>query len=143
MAPDEGSAEYVTGVTEKLDTACVIVKKKRKIKGFGSEDKSKALFVSGKVRGKDVVIVDDEISSGGTVVNAAKLLKRKGAKKIYVLVTHPVFSKKTYENLSQAPLEEIVVTDTIPLDKLAFKKLPNLRVISVAKIISDEIKKLV
>lgn len=141
VAPDKGSMEYVTGVARKLEIPLVWIKKRRKSKGFGKEDWCEALALSGEVRSQDVVIVDDEISSGGTVVKAVELLKKNGAGKIYVFATHPVFSEKTFEILPKGSLEKIVVTDTISLEKRAFKKIHNLKVISVADLLAKEIKR--
>jgi ribose-phosphate pyrophosphokinase len=140
VAPDTGSIDEVANLARKLRVPAVGMRKMRKTKGFGKEDWSRTFAFSGRVKGMEAVIIDDEISSGGTVMNAAKLLKKKGAKKIYVLVTHPVFSKRTYENLAQVPLAKVVVTDTIPLEEQAFKKLSNLKVISVANLLAGEIK---
>lgn len=141
VAPDKGSKPRAASLAGKLNAPYVFLKKKRKTKGFGREDWSRVFDLSGKVRGLDAVIVDDEISSGGTVVKTASLLKERGAKRIFVLVTHPVFSGQTYLNLTQAPLEKILVTDTLPLGKKAFKALPNLEVVSVAGLLAWAIEK--
>ncbi len=141
VAPDGGYAENAAAVAKKLRAPHAWIEKRRKTNGFGKEDWCEDLGFSGKVEGQNAAIVDDEISSGGTVVEAAKTLKKNGAKKIYVFATHPVFSEKTYKSLPKAPLEKIVVTDTIPLEKKAFAKLPNLKVVSVANLLAEEIKK--
>jgi ribose-phosphate pyrophosphokinase len=141
LAPDFGSAGQVEWLSRKLKAPLVKIKKRRKIKGFGKEDWCEALGIMGKVSGKDAVIVDDEISSGGTVAAAVKMLGQHKAGKIYVFATHPVFGRKTYENLSALPIKKIFVTDTIPLGKEAKKSLPNLEVISIANLLAEAIKK--
>jgi ribose-phosphate pyrophosphokinase len=141
VAPDAGSKRTVAALAKKINAPHVWLEKKRKTKGWGKEDWSRAFGLSGKVKGQNAIVVDDEISSGGTVANAAKILKQRGVRKVYVFVTHPVFSSKTFENLPKAGLEKIFVTDTIPLENGVFKKLPNLEVVSVANLLAEEIEK--
>jgi ribose-phosphate pyrophosphokinase len=141
LAPDFGSTKIVDRLAKKLKVPFVSIKKRRKIKGFGREDWCETLGIQGEVSGKDAVIIDDEISSGGTVAKAVEVLEKNKVGKIYVFTTHPVFSSKTYETLPKLPIKKIFVTDTIPLGKEAKKYLPNLEIISVANLLADAIKR--
>ena len=100
---------------------------------------SKALTVVGAVRGRHAVIVDDMIDTGGTVVNAARLLRQKGVRSVSVAATHPVFSPPALDRLKNAPIDEVVVTDTLPIsaDVRAFDKLTRL---SVAPVLAEALQ---
>lgn len=91
----------------------------------------------GNVEGKDVVMVDDMIDTGGTLCNAANLLMEKGAKSVRALCTHPVLSGKAYENIEKSALSELIVTNTIPIDENASSKI---KVLSVAKLFAQAIR---
>lgn len=90
----------------------------------------------GNVEGKNVVIVDDLIDTGGTLCNAADLLMSKGAKSVRALITHPVLSGKAYENIENSVLTELVVCNTLPLKKECAK----IKQLSVAEIFAMAIR---
>jgi ribose-phosphate pyrophosphokinase len=92
----------------------------------------------GEVEGKDVVLVDDLVDTAGTICKAAVLLKEKGAKTVRAVCTHPVLSGKAYENIQNSVLEELVVTDTIPLKQ----KEPKIKVLSIADLFAKAIRKI-
>jgi len=93
--------------------------------------------VIGDVEGKDVVIVDDLIDTGGTISKASVVLKEKGARSVRAICTHPVLSGNAYENIEKSDLEELVVTDTIPL----YRESPKIKVLSVAALFAKGIRK--
>ena len=92
----------------------------------------------GEVEGMDVVLVDDLVDTAGTICKAATLLKEKGAKSVRAVCTHPVLSGKAYENLEASQLEEIVVTDTIPLKGYSSK----IKVLTVSDLFAKAIRKI-
>lgn len=92
----------------------------------------------GDVEGKDVIMVDDLIDTGGTMCKAAALLKEKGANSVRAVVTHPVLSGKAYENIENSVLEELVITDTLPLKGNSSK----IKVLTVADLFAKAIRKI-
>ena len=97
--------------------------------------------IIGDVEGMSCIMVDDIIDTAGTLCGAAKALKDKGAKKVYAYITHPVLSGKAYENIQKSMLDEIVVTDTIPLHEKA-KNIKNIRQISVSGMLAETIRRI-
>ena len=94
----------------------------------------------GDVEGKNVIIVDDLIDTGGTVVHAAKALKDNGAEAVYVGCTHAVFSGDAVKRLEESPVKEVVVTDTIPFDES--RSGGKVKVLSVAGLLAEAIRRI-
>ena len=86
-------------------------------------------------------MVDDIIDTAGTLCGAAKALKEQGAKAVYAYITHPVLSGKAYENIKKSMLDEIVVTDTIPLHEKS-RDISNIRQISVSEMLAETIRRI-
>jgi ribose-phosphate pyrophosphokinase len=101
---------------------------------------ARAVAVIGNVKGKRAIIYDDEIATGGSIEEAAAILRKFGARRIRVGVTHPVLSGPAVERLLRARLDELVVTDTIPIAPETARSLPNLKVLSTAKLFADAIR---
>lgn len=116
----------------------VVVEKKRDLEKMHV---SEAVQVVGDVRDKVAIIVDDIITSGGTIVNAAKAVKETGAKKVLVAATHADFIEGTVEKLQNSPVEKMFVTDTIKISKE--KMFAKLEVVSVAEVLAEKIKEIV
>ncbi len=136
VSPDVGNIKIAAKYAAHLGGELAIVHKKRM---SGSEVQAQKII--GEVEGRNVLMCDDIIATAGTVCDAAKLVKERGAKKIYVGATHGVFADKALEKLSQAPIDEVVVTDTIPLgDKT--KSYDNVRVLSVSAMLGEAIKRI-
>ena len=93
----------------------------------------------GDVQGKDAIIYDDEIATGGSIFEASKMLRQFGARKVSVGVTHAVFSGPAIERLNDADLDALVVTDTIPIPEAKAAALKNLKVLSTAAMFGDAI----
>ena len=127
-SPDVGGLKMAWAYAKLLDARLAVVEKRRI-----SPDSVEVGFVIGDVSGRNVVIVDDLISTGGTVSAAARLLKEKGAERVIIAATHAVFCGPAVERLTAAPVEEIIVTDTIPVTA----NLPNLQVLSVADFLGE------
>lgn len=132
LSPDVGGVTRARDLAEKLGAPLAIVDKRRP-----EPNVSEVMNIIGDVEGKSVIIVDDIIDTAGTLCMAAEAMKEKGALKVYGCCTHPVFSGPAIDRLVRAPFEEIVVTNTIPLGEE--KRLPNLKVLSVAPLIGEAI----
>ena len=111
VAADVGKSKTLISYTKQLNLPLAIVDKRR----MGNSGKVVPTHLIGDIKGKNALIVDDEISSGGTLCKAAQFLSDKGAKKIIAAVVHPVFSGKVIDNLNNSPINELIITDTIPL----------------------------
>ena len=135
IAADIGSTKKARNLAEALHIPLAIIEKRRVQRPDGST--CKALNIIGEVEGKNVIIFDDEIDTAGTVTQAIIFLKAAGANRIYVGATHAVFSDPAVERLKALPIEEIVVTDTIPLPPR--KRLPNITILSMDKLLADVI----
>lgn len=137
VTPDVGGIKIARAYSKKLNVRLAVVDKRR----TGPEE-TEIGFVIGEVEGKNVIILDDLIATGGSICQAALTLKDKGAKDIYVGATHPVFCGSAVEKLSAAPIKEIAVTDTIPLNSKA-KSLGNkIKVLSIAGLLGEAIKRI-
>ncbi|MBL7106938.1 MAG: ribose-phosphate pyrophosphokinase [Phycisphaerae bacterium] len=136
ISPDVGNMKMAARFAGHLGGELAIVHKKRV---SGSEVEAEEVI--GNVEGRNIVMCDDIIATAGTVCSAAKLVKKRGAKKIYVGATHGVFAGPALERLSGAGIDEIVVTDTIPLKEVC-KKLSNVKVLSVAPMLGEAIKRI-
>ena len=110
VAPDVGGVKRARNLAYILDVPMVVMEKKRFL---DRHDKSEACQIIGDVAGKSVVIIDDVISSGGTIINGAQSLKNSGATSVTVLVTHAVCAGNAFENVSKAPIDRMIITDTI------------------------------
>lgn len=136
-SPDKGGVLKATFYASLLDAEGIaIVYKERDVV---KKNESKALDIIGNVLGKDVLIVDDMIDTGGTIVEAANLIKKRGAKSVSAAATHGLFSNPALEIINQSPLNQIFITDTVPLKKEALKN-PKIKVVSVAPLLAEAIK---
>jgi ribose-phosphate pyrophosphokinase len=136
VSPDVGNIKTASRYTSHLGGDLAIVHKKRV---SGSEVEAREII--GDVKGRNIVMCDDIIATGGTVCSAAKLVKERGAEKIYVGATHGVFAGEALKLLGKAPIDEVVVTDTIPESENA-KKLHNIKVLSVSTMLGEAIKRI-
>ncbi len=132
VSPDVGRAKAAKKLSDMLGADLAIMHK-----GRPGHNKAEITALIGDVDGKICIINDDMIDTGGTIVAAADTLKAKGAEAVYICCTHPVFSGPAYERLENAPVEEVVVCDTIPvpLDKQTGK----IKVVSVAPLFARAI----
>ena len=135
VTADLGFAKKGRNFAAKIGTSMAFIEKRR----TGNDSNAEAMNVIGDVRGKDVIIVDDEVDTGGSVTQAAQIVKAYGARDVYLCFVHAVFSPPAVERLSQAPFKEIITTNTIPLP--GQKLLPNLRVLSVAPVLGEVIRR--
>ncbi|MFH0899487.1 MAG: ribose-phosphate pyrophosphokinase [Pseudomonadota bacterium] len=133
VAPDAGEVKDAARWAKRLGVPLAIVDKRR----FGDDERAVALQLVGQVRDKRALIVDDEIATGGTVVQAMEFVLKEGARDVSVGIVHPVLSGPAIERLRAAPLTEVVVTDTIPIPPS--KQDPRITVLSVAGLLGEAI----
>ncbi|EOI4818029.1 ribose-phosphate pyrophosphokinase [Campylobacter jejuni] len=131
-SPDIGGVARARSVAKHLGLDIVIVDKRRE-----KANESEVMNIIGDVKDKEVILVDDIIDTAGTIVKAAEALKEKGAKSVMACCTHAVLSGKAYERIASGVLDELVVTDTIPLKE----QLPNIKVLSVAPVFAEVIRR--
>jgi ribose-phosphate pyrophosphokinase len=135
VSPDVGSIKMARAYAKRFRAHLAIVDKRRL-----SDQEAEVVHVMGEVKGKNAVIVDDLVATGGTLVEAAKILKEKGAKKIYAAITHPILSGPAINRIKNAPFEQLVVCNTVPLTKE--KMIDKIKVLSVAGLLADAIKRI-
>lgn len=134
VSPDAGGVERVRYYAKRMNADMALIDKRRT-----GPNVAEAMNVIGDVSGKDCLIIDDMIDTAGTLVQAAKALRKNGAKRIYAAATHPVFSDPAIQRLGDcAELEAIIITDTIPLSEAA-RKLEKIKVVTVADILAKAI----
>ena len=136
VAPDVGGVERTRALARKLDIGLSIIDKRRPTPG-----KSQVMNVVGNVSGKTCIIVDDIIDSGGTIVNAADALIKRGAKEVHVYITHGVLSGEAVKKIKKSKIKKLVITDTINnSDKL--KNSTNIEVLSISNLLAEAIKRI-
>jgi ribose-phosphate pyrophosphokinase len=136
LSPDEGSIKRALMHQHKLGGAIAVVDKRRS----SATETKQANLIGSSLEGKVAVIFDDMISTAGSVVGAAHVARCNGAREVYACATHAVLCGPAIERLRDAPLKQIVVTDSIPLPPQ--KRLPNFKVLSVATLLADAIKRI-
>jgi len=136
VAPDVGGTERARALGKILDVGLAIVDKRRPVPG-----KSKVMNVIGNVKDKTCIIVDDIIDSGGTIVNSAKELKDRGAKEVYVYITHGVLSGEAIKKIQKSDVKKLVITDSIDnSDKI--KNTRNIEVLTIYNLLGEAIKRI-
>tara|TARA_B100001057_G_scaffold485666_1_gene565678 strand:+ start:39 stop:971 length:933 start_codon:yes stop_codon:yes gene_type:complete len=136
VAPDVGGTERARALGKLLDVGLAIVDKRRPKPG-----QSKVMNVIGDVKDQTCIIVDDIIDSGGTIVNAAKALKDRGAKEVYVYITHGVLSGDAVKKIKNSVIKNLVITDTIDnLEKT--KNVKNIEVLTISPLMGEAIKRI-
>jgi ribose-phosphate pyrophosphokinase len=132
-SPDIGGVARARHFAGKLNLDMVIVDKRRE-----KANESEVMNIIGDVKGKDIILIDDMIDTAGTVVKAAEVLKARGANSVMACATHPVLSGPAYERIENGQLDELVVTDSIPLQKENSK----IKVLSAAPLFAEVIKRI-
>jgi len=136
VSPDVGNMKIAARYAANLGGELAIVHKRRV---SGSE--VEAVEMIGEVKGRNILMCDDIIATAGTVCRAASLLKERGAEKIYVGATHGVFASQSLRRLAEAPITEVVVTDTIPVSEQT-QKIDRVKILSVAAMLGEAIKRI-
>ena len=136
VAVDIGISKRARDVAEYLDCPLAIIEKRR----IDNADRSETLNVIGDVEGKVALTFDDEILTGGTTINAGQALMECGVTQVYACATHPVFASRAYDAINGSDYEEVVVTDTLPLDPNKNQK--KVKVLSVAPLLGEAISRI-
>jgi ribose-phosphate pyrophosphokinase len=135
VSPDVGGVARAQVLADLLDSSLAITVKRRP-----EPNKAEITQIIGDVSGRVAVMIDDMIDTGGTICAGAEAMMQMGAKKIYACCTHAVLSGSACEWLQNSPIEEVIVTDTIPIPKE--KRIKKLRVLSVAGLLADAIDRI-
>ena len=136
IAPDVGGTERARALGKLLNVGLAIVDKRRPKAG-----QSQVMNIIGDVRGKTCIIVDDIIDSGGTIVNAAAALKKRGAKDVHVYVTHGVLSGGAENKIKKSNIKNLVITDTID-NASKVKNIKNIEVLTISNLVGEAIKRI-
>ena len=136
VSPDVGGVERTRALSRRLNSSIAIIDKRRPTPG-----KSEVMNIVGSVKNKNCVIVDDIIDSGGTIVNAAKALKDKGAKDVYVYITHAVLSGNAIQKIEKSAIKKLITTDTIDNSQKT-RGSKKIEIISLAPMISEAMKRI-
>ncbi len=136
VSPDAGGVERARAFAKKLQSSIAIIDKRREAANI-----SQIMNVIGDVKDKNTIILDDMIDTGGTTIQAATALKDKGAKRVVAACTHAVLSGTAVEKLNDSVIEELIVTNTIPLNNKK-EKCKKITVLSIAPLIGEAIKRI-
>jgi ribose-phosphate pyrophosphokinase len=136
VSPDVGGVVRARALAKQLGCDLAIIDKRR-----SNPNESEVMHVIGEIDGRNCVIMDDMIDTAGTLVAAAEVLKQRGAKRVFAYCTHPVFSGPAIERIRKSQMDEVVVTNTIPLNEQA-AACANIRQLSVAFLFAETIRRI-
>jgi ribose-phosphate pyrophosphokinase len=136
VATDIGISAHARDMAAKLNAPLAIIEKRR----IGNVDVSETLNIIGEVKGMRALTIDDEIDTAGSLINVVNALLERGATEVYACCTHPIFSGPAKERISKSPIKEVVVTDTLPLNKE--KKLDKITVLPIAPLLGEGIHRI-
>jgi ribose-phosphate pyrophosphokinase len=136
VATDIGITKRARDLAAGLDASLAIMEKRR----VGNVDKAKTMNVIGEVEGKVALTVDDEIDTGGSLMNVVEALQKRGVNEIYACCTHPIFSGAAISRIATAPIKEVVVTDTVPIE--GERKLDKITVLPIAPLLGEAIHRI-
>jgi len=136
VSPDVGGVVRARALAKRLDCDLAIIDKRRP-----KANVSEVMNIIGEVEGRNCVIMDDMVDTAGTLAKAAEVLKERGAKKVIAYCTHPVLSGPAIERITNSPLDELVVTNTIPLSAAA-KACSKIRQLSCAELLAETFKRI-
>jgi ribose-phosphate pyrophosphokinase len=137
VSPDVGGVVRARALAKRLDDADLAIIDKRRPQANMAE----VMNIIGEVRGKSCVLVDDMIDTAGTLCQAADTLKQRGATTVVAYITHPVLSGPAVDRIEQSELDELVVTDTIPLREAA-QNSSKIRQLSVAELLAETLRRI-
>lgn len=136
VAADFGISKRARDVAARLNAPLAIIEQRR----VDNADNKEALNIIGDVKGKAALIFDDEITTGGTLINVVSVILERGAREVYACATHPVFSGPAIERIAASPVKEVIVTDTGPVP--AEKKLDKITVLPMAPLLGEAISRI-
>jgi len=135
VSPDVGGIKTARAYAKRLKCSLAIVDKRRV-----NDKEAEVVHIMGDVKGKNAIIVDDMVTTAGSLAEAVEAIKKEGAKDVYATITHPVLCGPAIERIKKSKIKELVVTDTIPIPKV--KMLDKIRVLSVASLLGEAIKRI-
>ena len=135
VATDAGSSKKAYKYSKYYNCPMALIDKRR----AGNDDKAVAANIIGDIKNQTALIFDDEVSTAGTMVEAARILKEHGAKEIYAACTHGILCGPAIERIQNSPIKELVITNTVPLEKE--KQIPKIKVLSIAPLFAEAIKR--
>ncbi|MFH1504425.1 MAG: ribose-phosphate pyrophosphokinase [Candidatus Omnitrophota bacterium] len=135
VSPDVGGIKMARAYAKRFEVELAIVDKRR-----NSPDSTEVMHILGEVEGKNVIMTDDMVTTGSSLVEAAKAVKKAGAKKIYAAITHGVLAGTAIEKINDSEIDTLVITDSIPLDNR--KKSKKIEVISVGELFAEAIRRI-
>lgn len=133
VAPDVGSLKRARSYAKRLNAGLAFIDKRRP-----KQNEAEVMNIIGDIDGRNILMVDDMIDTAGTITSAAKALKERGAGSIITACTHPILSGPAYQRIEDSPIDELLVTDTIPLHTASKK----IRILSVAEVFADAIRRI-
>jgi ribose-phosphate pyrophosphokinase len=136
VSPDVGGVVRARALAKQLGCDLAIIDKRRPAAGV-----AEVMHVIGEIEGRNCVVMDDMIDTAGTLVKAAEVLKERGARSVYAYCTHAVFSGPAIERIQKSALDEVVITNTIPLSEAA-KGCAKIRQLSVAFLFAETIRRI-
>ena len=136
VATDIGISKRARDLAERLSTPLAIIEKRR----VGNVDKAETINIIGDVAGMQALLIDDEIDTAGSLVTAAAALRKAGATNVYACCTHPVFSRSASKRITNSPIKEVVVSDTIPIQES--KRNEKITVLSMASLLGEAIHRI-
>ncbi|GHB61375.1 ribose-phosphate pyrophosphokinase [Psychrosphaera saromensis] len=137
VSPDIGGVVRARAIAKLLDDKDLAIIDKRRPQA----NVAQVMHIIGDIEGRDCIIVDDMIDTGGTLCKAAEALKQHGAKRVFAYATHPIFSGNAVENLKNSVIDEVIVTDSIPLNP-DIAALPNVRQLTLGNMLAEAIRRL-
>jgi ribose-phosphate pyrophosphokinase len=136
VATDIGISAHARDMAAKLNAPLAIIEKRR----IGNIDATETLNIIGEVEGMRALTIDDEIDTAGSLIGVVSALLEHGATEVYACCTHPIFSGPAIERIAKSPVKEVVVTDTIPVDKK--KRLDKITVLPIAPLLGEAIHRI-
>jgi ribose-phosphate pyrophosphokinase len=138
VATDLGFAKMGRNYAHDLNAPIAFVEKRR----TANDSKAKALTLIGSVRGRDVLIVDDEVLTGGSIEQAVGVVKKNGARNVYLAFIHPIFSEDAAQRLAKLPIKHIITTDTVPIPPRKLRALKGrITIVSIASMLGEVIRR--
>ena len=138
VATDLGFAKKGRNYAHDLNAPIAFIEKRRS----GNDSKAKALTLIGNVSGRDVLIVDDEVLTGGSIEQAVGVVKKNGARNIYLAFIHPIFSEDAAHRLAKLPIKQIITTDTVPIPQKKLRPLKGrLTILSISSMLGEVIRR--
>jgi ribose-phosphate pyrophosphokinase len=136
VSPDAGGVERARAYSKRLGTSLAIIDKRRP-----APNVSEVVNIIGDVKGRDAIIVDDMVDTAGTLCAAAQAVKEQGARAVYACASHGVLSPPALERIMASPLEELLITDTVPV-RDDVRDCPKIKVLPVARLLGEAVKRI-